>query len=188
MPHQTFRFADPERFVAGTVGEPGQRAFFLQVREGSRLATVLLEKEQVQALAERMDELLDQVVRRTGGDAPVPALPPDDVEDTEPLEQPIESEFRVGTMTLAWDNDVGRVVVEAFGTGEEGDAVPDEEAPPERDVMVVSISGTAARAFAKRAHALVGAGRPACPLCALPLDPKGHVCPRQNGHMRRETE
>jgi uncharacterized repeat protein (TIGR03847 family) len=187
VPHQTFRFSEPERFVAGTVGEPGQRAFFLQAREGTRLATVVLEKEQVQALAERMDELLDQVVRRTSGEAPVPALPPDEVDDTEPLEQPIESEFRVGTMTLAWDSNVGRVVVEAYATAEEGEVVPDEETP-DRDVLVVNISGTAARAFAKRAHSLVAAGRPACPLCSLPLDPAGHVCPRQNGHMRRETE
>jgi uncharacterized repeat protein (TIGR03847 family) len=186
---QTYSFSDPERFVAGTVGEPGQRTFFLQAREGSRLATVLLEKEQVQALAERLDELLDQVVRRTGGSAPVPALPPDDVEDTDPLDQPIDSEFRVGTMTLAWDNDQGRVVVEAFATGDEVEPVQEEEEPPDdRDVLVVTMTGMAARAFAKRAHALVAAGRPTCPLCALPLDPDGHVCPRQNGYMRREEE
>lgn len=189
MPHQTYSFSDPERFVAGTVGEPGQRTFFLQAREGPRLATVLLEKEQVQALAERMDELLDQVVRRTGGSAPVPALPPDDLDDTEPLDQPIDSEFRVGTMTLAWDNDEARVVVEAYATGEEGEPVQEDEEPPEdRDVLVVTMTGPAARAFAKRAHALVAAGRPTCPLCTLPLDPDGHVCPRQNGYMRREEE
>ncbi len=185
---QTYSFSEPERFVAGTVGEPGQRTFFLQARDGQRLATVLLEKEQVQALAERMDELLDQVVRRTGGSAPVPALPPDEVDDTDPLDQPIDSEFRVGTMTLAWDNDEGRVVVEAYATGEEDEPLQEDEPPQDRDVLVVSMSGTAARAFAKRAHALVAAGRPSCPLCALPLDPDGHVCPRQNGYLRRQEE
>jgi uncharacterized repeat protein (TIGR03847 family) len=29
---------------------------------------------------------------------------------------------------------------------------------------------------------LVEAGRPLCPLCGGPLDPKGHDCPRTNGH------
>ena len=41
-----------------------------------------------------------------------------------------------------------------------------------------------ARAFAKRALDVVNAGRPPCPLCSLPLDPEGHVCPRQNGYRR----
>ncbi|HEY5033265.1 MAG TPA: DUF3090 family protein, partial [Actinomycetes bacterium] len=42
-----------------------------------------------------------------------------------------------------------------------------------------------ARAFAQRAAAVVGAGRPPCPFCGLPLDPTGHLCPRQNGYRRR---
>src|SRR5215218_5303084 len=98
------RYDPPERFVAGTVGEPGQRTFFLQARSGARLTSVVLEKAQVTALAERLDEMLDQIVRTSGGDSPVPAVTPTELEDTEPLEQPIEEEFRVGTMTLAWDN------------------------------------------------------------------------------------
>ncbi len=185
MARQIFRFDAPERFVAGTVGEPGQRAFFLQAREGSRLATVLLEKEQVAALAERLDALLDEVLRRTGGTAPVPALPPAELDDSDPLDQPIDEDFRVGTLTLAWDGTDDRVVIEAYAAGEEDDDL-DDEVPSERDVLVVRISGASARAFVKRAHALVAAGRPPCPLCALPLDPQGHVCPRQNGYRRRE--
>lgn len=192
MARQIFRFDAPERFVAGTVGEPGHRAFFLQAREGSRLATVLLEKEQVAALAERLDALLDEVLRRTGGTAPVPAMAPGELDDSEPLDQPIDEDFRVGTLTLSWDGTDDRVVIEAYAAGEEEDddadvdVDVDEEVPSERDVLVVRISGASARAFVKRAEALVEAGRPACPLCALPLDPEGHVCPRQNGYRRRE--
>lgn len=191
---QVFRFDPPERFIAGTVGQPGQRAFFLQAREGSRLATVLLEKEQVAALAERLDALLDEVIRQTGGAAPVPALPPAELEDAEPLEQPIQEDFRVGTLTLAWDGTDDRVVIEAFAEGADppDDAAGEEPASEDveeltegRDVLVVRITGATARAFVKRAQALVAAGRPPCPLCALPLDPEGHVCPRQNGHMRQ---
>ncbi len=199
MARQIFRFDAPERFVAGTVGEPGHRAFFLQAKEGSRLATVLLEKEQVSALADRLDALLDEVLRRTGGTAPVPALPPTELDDSEPLDQPIDEDFRVGTLTLAWDGTDDRVVIEAYAAGDDEDEGGredegtdadvgdfDDEVPSARDVLVVRITGASARAFVKRAQALVEAGRPQCPLCALPLDPEGHVCPRQNGYRRRE--
>lgn len=186
--HQEFRFDAPERFVAGTVGEPGERAFFLQVKEGNRLASVLLEKEQVAALAENLDQLLDEVVRRSGGTAAVPALPPDDLADTEPLESPIDSEFRVGTMTLAWDGEDRLVVIEAFAADEPATPDTDDELPPDRAVLVVRLSGPSARAFVQRAQAVVSAGRPPCPLCSLPLDPEGHICPRQNGYRRRDIE
>jgi uncharacterized repeat protein (TIGR03847 family) len=186
VPHQIFRFDLPDRFVAGTVGEPGQRAFFLQARDGARLATVLLEKEQVAALAERLDALLDEVVRRTGGAAPVPAAAPAELDDPDPLDQPIDEDFRVGTLALAWDGTDDRIVIEAYAVGPEGEAELDDEVPSDRDVLVVRITGATARAFVKRTQALVAAGRPPCPLCALPLDPEGHMCPRQNGYRRRE--
>jgi uncharacterized repeat protein (TIGR03847 family) len=186
VPHQIIRFNSPDRFVAGSVGEPGQRSFFLQAREGARMVTVLLEKEQVAALAERMDALLDEVVRRTAGQAPVPVVAPGDLDDNAPLEQPIEQEFRVGTLTLAWDGTDDQVVIEAFAAADDDVMQPDSEIPEDRDVLVVRISGAAARAFVKRAQALIAAGRPPCPLCALPLDPEGHICPRQNGYRRRD--
>src|SRR6188472_1465248 len=93
-------FDPPERFVAGTVGTPGERTFFLQAREGRRLVSVALEKQQVVALAERLDQLLDELM---GSDTRgvVPAVAPLDLDDSEPLEAPIEEEFRAGTMTLS---------------------------------------------------------------------------------------
>jgi uncharacterized repeat protein (TIGR03847 family) len=111
------------------------------------------------------------------------------------LDTPIEEEFRVGTMSLAWDGDTERVVIEAFSEG----ATPELEEPAEEDaeptgllpdeeaggsVLRVRLTGTQARAFAKRALAVVSAGRPPCPFCAGPLDPEGHICPRANGHRR----
>jgi uncharacterized repeat protein (TIGR03847 family) len=187
MPRQLFDYDPPERFVAGTVGEPGTRTFFLQARSGARLTSVALEKAQVSVLAERVDELLDEVLRISGGKAPVPAVAPVDAEDNEPLDTPIEEEFRVGAMSLAWDPDAGRVVVECFAegvpVGEEEDVEQDED---ELDgaVLRVSITGATARAFTKRALAVVAAGRPPCPFCSNPLDPQGHICPRANGYRR----
>jgi uncharacterized repeat protein (TIGR03847 family) len=193
---QVFLYDPPDRFVAGTVGLPGRRTFFLQASSGGRITSVALEKAQVEALAERIEELLDEVVRRTGGSAHVPAVAPTEVDDTEPLQMPVEEEFRVGTMALAWDGDGQRMLVEAqalveleaeseedLAEAEERLLQDDENGPP---MLRVRISGAQARAFAKRAMQVVNAGRPPCPLCSLPLDPEGHVCPRQNGYRRGE--
>ncbi|MBB2913789.1 putative repeat protein (TIGR03847 family) [Streptosporangium becharense] len=176
-----FDYDPPERFVAGAVGQPGSRAFFLQARGQGRLTTVGLEKFQVAALADRLDELLDEVLRRSGGTAQVPAVAPAALTDNAPLDLPISEDFRVGTMALAWDAEAAQVVIEAQEA-----VVEDEEAQeqPEEEptVLRVHISPAAARAFTRRALALVAAGRPPCPLCAQPLDPEGHVCVRLNGY------
>ncbi|WP_129829266.1 DUF3090 domain-containing protein [Streptomyces albidoflavus] len=194
MSRQMFLFDPPERFVAGTVGLPGRRTFFLQASSQGRVTSVALEKTQVAALAERMNELLDEVVRRSGGNAAVPAVVPADVADSAPLDNPVEEEFRVGTMALAWDGEDQRMIVEAQALVElEGDSDEDLAAAEERllqdeengpPMLRVRLSGAQARAFAKRALDVVNAGRPPCPLCSLPLDPEGHVCPRQNGYRR----
>ncbi|TDB93890.1 MULTISPECIES: DUF3090 domain-containing protein [unclassified Actinomadura] len=173
----------PERFVAGAVGRPGDRAFYLQARSGRRVTSVGLEKFQVTLLAERLEELLDEVLRRSGGDAPVPAVAPSELQDDAPLDQPVEEEFKVGTMALAWDPEDEQVVIEAQEVTEaEEDAEVGEE-DPAIAVLRVRISAAQARAFAERALKVVAAGRPPCPLCGLPLDTEGHVCPRQNGYL-----
>ncbi|MFI1971047.1 DUF3090 domain-containing protein [Streptomyces cinnamoneus] len=194
MSRQVFLYDPPDRFVAGTVGLPGRRTFFLQASAAGRVTSVALEKAQVEALAERIDELLDEVVRRTGGNAPVPAVAPLELSDSAPLDTPVEEEFRVGTMALAWDGDGQRMVVEAQALVElQADTDEDLAEAEERllqdelngpPMLRVRITGTMARAFAKRALEVVNAGRPPCPLCSLPLDPEGHVCPRQNGYRR----
>lgn len=176
-----FDYDPPERFVAGAVGQPGSRAFFLQARGQGRLTTVALEKFQVAALADRLDELLDEVLRRSGGTAEVPATAPAALTDNAPLDVPISEDFRVGTMALAWDSDTAQVVIEAQeAVAEEEEFGPSLFAEPA--VLRVHISGGLARAFTKRALALVAAGRPPCPLCSQPLDAKGHICVRLNGY------
>jgi uncharacterized repeat protein (TIGR03847 family) len=175
----------PERFVAGAVGQPGDRAFFLQARAGGRVTSVALEKFQVALLAERLEELLDEVLRRSAGSAAVPAVAPVELADDDPLDNPIEEEFRVGTMALAWDPDDERVVIEAQEVGDDDSEDEDIELgadDPKMAVLRVRISAAMARAFAQRALKVVSAGRPPCPLCGLPLDTEAHVCPRQNGH------
>jgi len=179
-----YEYDQPDRFVAGTVGEPGQRTFFLQASAAGRVTSVALEKTQVAVLAERVDELLDDVVRRSGGEAAVPAIAPTTLMDTDPLATPVEEDFRVGTMSLAWDGDDERVVIECLEVGEEATTEGDLTPAAGASLLRVTLTGAAARAFAKRAGAVVAAGRPPCPFCGNPLDPEGHVCPRANGHRR----
>ncbi|WP_138757772.1 DUF3090 family protein [Modestobacter altitudinis] len=183
MPRQVFLFDRPSRFVAGTVGQPGDRTFYLQASdEAGRTISVALEKSQVQVLADRMSELLDEVANR----ASVVVPPETDVDDLEPLTAPVDEEFRVAAMGLAWDGEADAVVVEAVAAGEEPieeDAIlSDSDEGP--DALRVTITPVAARAFVARARRVIAAGRPACPLCSMPLDPAGHVCPRQNGYRR----
>lgn len=184
-------FDPPERFVTGTVGPPGSRTFFLQARSGARVVSVALEKQQVAALAERVDELLDEVMASDQHSSVIPAVAPLGLDDTGPLEQPIEEEFRAGTMTLSWDPSDDRVVIEVFPFSEAAVVSPDQldeeiiEPDPE-EVLVVRLPPGAARAFVKRSAQVLDAGRPSCPFCGNPIDPDGHLCVRANGFRRRD--
>lgn len=174
---------DPvERFVVGTVGEPGERSFFLQARSGKKLTSVLLEKSQVIAIADRLEILLREL-RRVDPALVIERLPVDD----QPLEAPIMEEFRVGLVSLSWLSDREMVSVELQAVNEnapESEEVfsdDDYEAP---DLLRVILTPSQTDAFVKRAAVVVNAGRPPCPFCGLALDPNGHVCPRANGYRR----
>jgi uncharacterized repeat protein (TIGR03847 family) len=177
-------FRQPERFVAGTVGEPGDRSFYLQAIQEARTVSVLLEKQQVSVLADRISALLQEVARRFGADD----LADDDPgTDLDPLAVPLEEEFRVGTMGLGWDAETRSIVVELLAVTEEevDESVVLDDTEEGPDALRVFLSPLQARAFADRAELVVSAGRPPCPLCAEPLDPAGHVCVRLNGYHRR---
>ena len=187
MTHQVYAFEPPERFVAGTVGPPGERTFFLQARGGGRVVSVALEKVQVALLAEKLGELLVEANRRFGVELPAADL---SSTDNEPLDTPLDEEFRVGTLGLAFDVDTTTVVIEAIAVGEgeaeeeEEDLDDDDEGAADRDRLRVRLTPSAARAFIERARKVVASGRPPCPLCGQPLDASGHLCPRHNGYRR----
>ena len=194
MTRRRYLFDTPDRFVAGTVGEPGNRTFFLQARDGSRVVSVALEKVQVAALAQRLDELLDELERRG-----IEGAEEDDslVGDTRALDEPINEAFRVGTLSLGWDTGDDLVLVEAreivaadedeeddeAAEGEEDVVMDDDSDEDGPDVLRVRFTARAARDFVARAVRVLAAGRPPCPLCGQPLDPQGPLCPRRNGHL-----
>lgn len=188
MPRRRFRFDRPDRFVAGTVGAPGSRAFFLQATDGGRTTSVSLEKVQVALLAQRLGELLDDLARRGVEGAGSPAERPVDRQGAADLAEPLNEAFRAGTLSLGWDPGERLVLLEARAITDDEDEdaaedafedVDDEDGP---DLLLVRLEPAAARTFAEGAARVVAAGRPPCPLCGQPLDPQGHLCPRRNGH------
>lgn len=175
-------FRTPDRFVAGTVGQPGSRTFYLQAVHDKRVVSVLCEKQQVAILAERIGALLVEINRRFG----TPLPPETEVADLSPLITPVDAEFQVGTMGLGWDAEAESVVVELLAVSEtEYDAsviLDDAEEGP--DAVRVFLSPESAKQFAERSQRVIAAGRPPCPLCEEPLDPEGHLCVRTNGYLR----
>ncbi len=167
-----YEFTNPERFVAGTVGEPGERAFYLQVRASTRLFCVAVEKAQVQAISSRLEIMIGEI-RKSNPLMIVEKLPTDDAQ----LESPIDAEFQIGAMSLAWDDESKLISVELF-------ELEDDEEDSEGEVVVINISIAMAAAFCARSKAVVNAGRLPCPFCGIPIDPRGHLCPRANGYRR----
>jgi len=181
---QRHEFDWPDRLVIGTVGEPGQRTFYLQARAGDRLVTASMEKEQSAALAAKLDEVLDELMVQEGNPFSVPAEAPAGLDDDGPLDTPIEEQFRVGMLSLGFDPTTAQVVIEAFPLVEDSPASLLEEPGDEpEEVLHVRIPVGAARSFCKRTRQVVGAGRPVCPLCFSPIDPEGHVCEPPEGML-----
>ena len=174
---------DPvERFVVGTVGIPGERTFFLQARTGSRLVSVSLEKAQVAAIADRVLQIIREirlsepliVIERVGY-------------DDQPLESPIDEEFRVGVIGLAYVSDRRLIEIDLQAITD-SDNADDEllgiDTSSDQDILRVLMTLGYAESFAKRANTVVAAGRAPCPFCGGPIDPNGHLCPRSNGYRR----
>lgn len=165
-------FTNPDRCVAGTIGEPGERAFFIQARSNARVISVALEKAQVQAIGNRI-ELIIAEVRKSNPLLSVATLPTDDA----PLETPVDEEFQVGAISLAWSELEQLITFELY-------ELEDDQQDEEGQVLEINFSVGMALAFAQRSKALVNAGRLPCPFCGIPIDPRGHLCPRANGYRR----
>jgi uncharacterized repeat protein (TIGR03847 family) len=162
----------PDVFTADYVGEPGERTFYLQIRTASATSTLLLEKEQVAVLADKLRELLVLVDSSDTVLASTPARDP-----ALALSSPIEPEWRVGAMGLAYEEDSDRILIVVQQASTEAEESEDEEAG-----VRLAVRRDQARAFVLHALAVVAEGRPLCQLCGLPIDPSGHICPASNGH------
>lgn len=172
-------YRSPRRAVIGTVGLPGERTFYLQVDDPDGVLALRVEKQQVATLAEQILRAVQTLAEQ--GIVIDHALPRDDA----PLSMPVEEEFTVVSIGLFWNSDIQRMIMEyhALSEAEPADFGDDDE--DAADTVRLFLTLAEAKAFADRALAVVSAGRPECPLCQMPLDPEGHICPRANGYRRR---
>jgi len=184
----SFDLSSVDRITVGTVGQPGSRTFFLQAREGSLLVSLKVEKAQVAALAQRLGELLHE----NPASSPIPELSELD------LEEPTLADFVVGSLGLSFSSDDDRVAIvceelvlieldeddlDDLDDLEDLDDLDDlDDDDPQGAVARFGCTRGQAAALAMRGATLVATGRAACPLCGYPLDPRGHVCPKTNGH------
>ncbi|MBI2528700.1 MAG: DUF3090 family protein [Candidatus Rokubacteria bacterium] len=172
---ESFELDAPDHFTAGTTGAPGERVFYVQARQQSRLVTLKSEKEQVRSLADYLAGLL---VRKPGAAGAAPA-------DLDLLE-PADPAWAIASLAVGYDEARQRILVEATELlEEEGEGQGEERGAGEPAVARFHITRAQAAAFVAQARALIRAGRPLCPMCSQPMGPEGHVCPRSNGHVVR---
>lgn len=165
-----------ERITVGTIGEPGARTFYLQARSGDRLVSIVVEKQQVQLLTASILELLADLDLET-------AVAHDDGMD---LEEPVDPLWRAGKLSIGYDHDAQRFMLEIEEFLPEPELEPDDPrlalVAPEPDVVRVGATSEQMLALSRHGAAVVEAGRPSCQFCGNPMDAEGHACPAMNGH------
>jgi uncharacterized repeat protein (TIGR03847 family) len=164
---ETFEFDSPDRVTFGTIGEVGQRTFVLQVRKGGEMTTLKMEKMQVATLSRVVGRML------RGLEQPE-SLPMAAELELEGFDEPA---FVVRMLRVGYDETDDRVVIICAESEDD-----DDDTAEEGSSARLAITREQALALAIKGAELVEQGRPPCPRCGFPLDPRGHVCPRMNGN------
>lgn len=164
----TREFGPLSHISAEAIGQPGQRRFRLRaVSMDGGSASLWLEKEQLTALGEAIENVLKQEAYQYR------RHPLDDFEPDAVFPLSAAFDFQLVQLSMGVNQETQRMVL--IGA----DGVPDEP-----DTTSVTMEFDYRRGYELRGQIadVVAAGRPPCPLCGAPLDPEGHVCPRSNGH------
>lgn len=173
-------FNEVDRFTVGTIGLPGERTFFLQIRSGNAFTSTSIEKSQVAALSERLHYMLKEI-RLIHPLSERPTL----IRDSLPLDTPVIDEFRVGSIAIFYDESSEKIQVDLRELNlNSDDELEEGEDSSNIEIIRVFITPTQAKTFHDRAELVVAAGRQPCPFCGLPIDPQGHLCARANGYRR----
>ena len=162
----------PDRFIVGTVGAPGERAFYVQAKKDKQVFSVAIEKDQVRAILARL-EIIIAGIKRSNPFEIVENIAPDD----QPLDSPVDAIFVTGAISISWDDQIKVVNFEFY-------EITSQDEDEESEILVISVKLGAAQSFLQRSKAVVNAGRLPCPFCSIPIDPRGHLCPRANGYKR----
>ena len=169
---ESWEFTEPDSIVPGVFGEPGRRTFFIQVRDGGRIVSFKMEKQQVAALCEYLEGILTDLPAIHPGQfiAPISAVNPEVMQ------------WIVGGLAVAYEDDDDRLMIVAEEMpdidDEDDDFIEDFDFDPA--TARIRITRAQVAAFIAVGNDIVRAGRPACRLCGRPMDPGGHPCPRLN--------
>ena len=152
MSRRVYNLDMVDRFVLGTVGQPGERAFYIQVRKAGQNFTFALEKAQAQALTERFAEILKDARATQGGL----------VRDADPLESPIESEFALGVMAITWQFDTQLIRFEGQAmSGDESEDIFEEIVSDTTDgapaIVRLTLTPIQVRSFVARSVSVIKA-------------------------------
>ena len=172
-------YKDLSRFTVGTIGLPGERTFFIQIRKGTEVLSASIEKSQVAAMSERIHYMLKEI-RLAHPLTERPIL----IRDSLPLDTPVMDEFRIGSIAIFYDEDSELIQIDLRELNFNSEEVHDEEISDDVEILRIFITATQALIFSDRADLVVAAGRQPCPFCGLPIDPQGHLCARANGYRR----
>ena len=172
-------FDEVSRFTVGTIGQPGDRTFFLQFRSAGTVISASLEKSQVSALGERLHYMLKEI-RLVHPLSPRPVL----TRDSLPLETPVLDEFRIGSIAIFYDETTEKIQIDLRELSLVEEEDEETTSPDEVEILRIFITPTQAKIFEDRAALVVAAGRQPCPFCSFPIDPEGHLCARANGYRR----
>ncbi len=195
MADYTYDLRRVSHITAAAVGPPGQRVFYLQAQKHGDLVSLVAEKEYIRALCLRVEAILEELERR-GTPRPQQAEEPTPAELS--LRGPLESLFRIGQLSLAYDPEADLMVIEAEEMQveteeEEVDPILKQsaEAPEQtKAAQRVRFSATRAQMQGLSRYAMdiiVTGGRPICPQCLQPMEASGHMCVKKNGHGNKPT-
>ena len=169
---ESYEMNPTERLTVGTLGEPGNRTFYLQGINGLDSLAVIIEKQQAIALADAIDEMLNELENRFELPPPRPnRIPSRDFD----LQLPVDELFRVAQMGLGYDEDNDMVLIAVQELTETEMFQP--------DIVRYWINRDQASALSRHARQIASSGRPTCALCGKPITPGKACCPRVNGHL-----
>ncbi len=172
-------YKDLSRFTVGTIGLPGERTFFMQIRKGTEVLSASIEKSQVAVMSERIHYMLKEI-RLAYSLTERPVL----IRDSLPLDTPVMDEFRIGSIAMFYDENSELIQIDLRELNFNSEEVHDEETSDDVEILRIFITATQALIFSDRADLVFAAGRQPCPFCGLPIDPQGHLCARANGYRR----
>ncbi len=165
MASRGYEFRNVNLLEAGAKGTPGKRTFYMLIGDSNTLVRLWVQKENLVMLSEAIEQALADFPEAENS----PVIPDySGIDDSK-----LDAEINVGGLALAIDQEQRLIGIFVYVSGSK------ESSPPAYRCWA---NPSMMKTFVRQIDEVCASGRPTCPLCAQPIDPTGHVCPRTNGH------